>query len=822
MGIVAAAVWAAGGVNLVTAAGVSGHWAVGDGEFTALEVTEASAAQQRAPRRVASSGPCAERGASDLYCLDLHGTPSVLEARGAVQLGRVPSPFGVTVTPAGNHVHELTAFIEGLPAVESLGPFTAYVAWAATPFFEPVVKLGEVGNGANALGRVHFNKFLILVTAEASADVAERVGRLVLRGRSPSLLMDPHDLMTMAPAAILGPMNRSGAGHEGHAGMEASEAGGWQMPPMHPLIPMLPGMVGLTPETMPLGPFDPSAGGAAAGAGGVAGDDLPEAVPGQVVALPDGGTLDLEAGFVRRTIDGQELVMMAFNGQHPGPMIRVAAGSTIFVNFTNRTIFPTAVHWHGVRLDNRFDGVPGVTQDPVLPGESFRYQIYFRDAGVYWYHPHHREDVQQELGLYGNMLVDSPRPDYFSDVNREQVLMLDDILLAAGGQTVPPGDILQVPSGPTVPSGDIPPGPDGGIVPFGDESANYMLMGRFGNRFLVNGEPSYELAVARGEVVRFFFTNASNTRTFNVSFQREAGPARSSRREYTDGRVMQAVPEAPLPIKVVGSDIGKFEREQMVESVVIAPAERYIVEVRFDDPGEVHLNNQVQAINHLLGTFFPEVDTLGVIRVAGVPVVEDHGPAFDLLRENADVIGDIDSYRDEFGRPVDLELLLTLEVSNLPLPVEQMMLYDWIYFNPVEWGDTMPMMNWQSTGNEIAWILREPATGADNDEIDWRFRVGDVVKVRLRNERDAFHAMQHPLHIHGQRFLVLEQDGVPNPNLVWKDTVLLAAGSSTDILLELSNPGRWMVHCHIAEHLESGMKFVFEVQPDAPQGGNDG
>jgi FtsP/CotA-like multicopper oxidase with cupredoxin domain len=344
-----------------------------------------------------------------------------------------------------------------------------------------------------------------------------------------------------------------------------------------------------------------------------------------------------------------------------------------------------------------------------------------------------------------------------------------------------------------------------------------MLMGRFGNRFLVNGEPSYELAVARGEVVRFFFTNASNTRTFNVSFQREAGPARSSRREYAAGRAMQAVPEAPLPIKVVGSDIGKFEREQMVESVVIAPAERYIVEVRFDEPGEVHLNNQVQAINHLLGTFFPEVDTLGVIRVAGVPVVEDHGPAFDLLRENADVIGDIDSYRGEFDRPVDLELLLTLEVSGLPLPVEQMMMYDWIYFNPVEWGDTMPMMNWQSTGNEIAWILREPATGADNDQIDWRFRVGDVVKVRLRNERDAFHAMQHPLHIHGQRFLVLEQDGVPNPNLVWKDTVLLAAGSTTDILLELSNPGRWMVHCHIAEHLESGMKFVFEVEPGAAQ-----
>ena len=117
-----------------------------------------------------------------------------------------------------------------------------------------------------------------------------------------------------------------------------------------------------------------------------------------------------------------------------------------------------------------------------------------------------------------------------------------------------------------------------------------------------------------------------------------------------------------------------------------------------------------------------------------------------------------------------------------------------------------------STGAEVSWILREAETGLDNLDIEWRFRVGDVVKIRIHNDRDAFHAMQHPLHIHGQRFLVLEQNGVANKNLVWKDTVLLPAGSTTDILLELSNPGRWMVHCHIAEHLESGMKFVMNVE----------
>jgi FtsP/CotA-like multicopper oxidase with cupredoxin domain len=72
--------------------------------------------------------------------------------------------------------------------------------------------------------------------------------------------------------------------------------------------------------------------------------------------------------------------------------------------------------------------------------------------------------------------------------------------------------------------------------------------------------------------------------------------------------------------------------------------------------------------------------------------------------------------------------------------------------------------------------------------------------------------MQHPIHIHGQRFLVLSVNDVPNTNLVWKDTVLLPAGSTADVLLDLSNPGRWMVHCHIAEHLSAHMMMSFFVR----------
>jgi FtsP/CotA-like multicopper oxidase with cupredoxin domain len=96
-------------------------------------------------------------------------------------------------------------------------------------------------------------------------------------------------------------------------------------------------------------------------------------------------------------------------------------------------------------------------------------------------------------------------------------------------------------------------------------------------------------------------------------------------------------------------------------------------------------------------------------------------------------------------------------------------------------------------------------------DVAWRFRVGEVVKLRLVNDRTALHSMHHPIHIHGQRFLVLAVNGVPNEHLVWKDTMLLPAGFPADILLELSNPGRWMLHCDIADHLEAGMRMVFEV-----------
>src|SRR5258708_282710 len=161
-----------------------------------------------------------------------------------------------------------------------------------------------------------------------------------------------------------------------------------RMPPMpsYMRMPMLRGMENVPPNVTPFLP----------------GEDrdvnaLPLATPRTVRTLADGGTFDLRATLVRRIIGGRTLVMYGYNGQYPGPLLRVRQNATVVVRFANLLDMPSSVHWHGVRLDNSADGAPGVTQQAVPVGGTFLYRVHFPDAGIYWYHPHVREDIEQNL-----------------------------------------------------------------------------------------------------------------------------------------------------------------------------------------------------------------------------------------------------------------------------------------------------------------------------------------------------------------------------------------------------------------------------------------
>ena len=696
-------------------------------------------ARQRPCNSTDSLGP-----SRDLYCIELIPAPGADGAKGTVELGHVPGPFTVAVTAAGLPRHRLTLDVSDLPRPASLGNFTTYVAWAAPPTMHSVRRLGTVTNGRTELGDVDLEKFVILVSAERHSRVEEPEGKVVLRGQSPSTRLFPPDMLefSIGRMGLTRGASGHGAAHGSHDAADSTDALRWTTVPMPAGLAMLPAEMALRPEVTPFLPRGKA----------------PAARPRELLEVRSGDTLRLEAGLVERSLKGRRYTMYAFNGQSPGPLLEAVRGSEVTVLFRNRLPHPTTVHWHGLRQDYRSDGVPGLSQPAVPPGGEFTYHLRFPDAGIYWYHPHVREDIQQELGLYGNMLVRPDSGTEYGPADREAVLMLDDILVG-----------------------------DDGLVPLGLESPTHALMGRFGNTLLVNGEPDYRLSVGKGEVVRFYFTNTSNTRTFNLSF-----------------------PGARM--KVVGSDVGPYAREEWVESVVVGPAERYVAHVRFERPGRTALVNHVRGLDHLYGKFFAEVDTLGVVEVGGGRKGEDAGRAFATLRTDSAAAAEMERFRRAAEDARRETLILTLETRDLPGVTQRLMQLDSIYFSPMEWSGTMPMMNWASTGRQVRWILRDPATGRENMDVRWRFRRGDPVRIRLVNERRSFHAMQHPIHLHGQRFLVLSVNGAPNEHPVWKDTVLLPAGSAVDILLDASNPGRWMLHCHIAEHLSADMMTRFDVE----------
>jgi FtsP/CotA-like multicopper oxidase with cupredoxin domain len=599
-------------------------------------------------------------------------------------------------------------------------------------------------------------------------------------------------------------------------------------------------------------------------------EGLPEACETELVELADGDEFELEIVPVKKRIGDAIVRMLAYNGSVPGPTLKVPQGATVTVHVSNHGDLDATVHWHGLRLQNRYDGTHD-TQAPIPVGETFTYQVHVPDSGAYWYHPHIREDYGQELGLYGNILVTPSEPDYWPPVNRELLLTLDDILIE-----------------------------DGAIAAFRELETTHVAMGRFGNVMLVAGEPDLALKAERGEVVRFYITNTANTRVFNVT-----------------------LPGAQM--KLVGADSGHYEHEELVDEVLIAPSERSVVDVLFDAAGELELEHRTPEHTYKLASitvsdeqpersfagefaslrtnrdmaelreriepflkappdktlsFLAEMD-LGVPE--GVPVVyacpmhpevvtEEPGSCpkcgMKLLAQAAEettyvcpmhpeVTSDKADRCPKCGMKLLPANLVEAEAGHghehhhghghhgdehegndghghehgherhdgqghhdhghegehgHHQRGESEHAHDTA--QGIEWEDDMVEVNRMTTPANMRWRLVDRETGAENAQIDWTFHVGDQVKLRLINEMDSDHPMPHPFHVHGAgRFLILAREDVVEPNLVWKDTVLVRTGETVDILLDVTNPGRWMAHCHIAEHHESGMMFSFNVAP---------
>ncbi|MCP5163321.1 MAG: multicopper oxidase family protein [Hahellaceae bacterium] len=392
---------------------------------------------------------------------------------------------------------------------------------------------------------------------------------------------------------------------------------------------------------------------------------------------------------------------LGFNGQIAAPVIRGKQGQPLRIRFHNRLDEPTTIHWHGVRLPLAMDGVPDVTQAPILPGESFIYEFTPPDAGTFWYHPHVNSIEQLGRGLVGPLVIDEAEDPGF---DQDLVLLLKNWNLQSNGE-------------------------------FGELSVKRYAarQGTPGQTFSVNGQSEPEYAVHAGAAVRLRLINADNTWPYELTLQ--GAPA----------QILSKDANPIVPERFEGYTLGAGMR---LDLGLLVP----------NQPGQVlELKHKHKVLARLIVMPSTSAPRLTLPRLPENPIAEP-----DLNQaEKLFFSFEWDAISDEQGRAL---------FWNLKGPKAQRPAYC-------------------TNANLLASLARNKS-----------------YIFTLRNNTQY----PHPIHLHGHTFKVLESDKRPITPY-YADTVLLEKHEQVSIAFVADNPGRWMFHCHVIEHMAMGLVGMIEV-----------
>lgn len=407
-------------------------------------------------------------------------------------------------------------------------------------------------------------------------------------------------------------------------------------------------------------------------------------------------------------IPGTSTSAWTFNGEFPGPTLRLRQNRPVRILVRNELPEPTTIHWHGIRLNNAADGVPGLTQDPIPSGGTFVYEFTCPDAGTFWYHPHFNSLEQLSRGLVGLLIVEEESPVFF---HQDLSLALKDWHVNA----------------------------DGSFAPFTSHRAAARA-GTLGNHPTVNGKASERLTLAAGSVVRLRIANLDNTRVFNIG--------------------------ADLPAMVIAVEGNPLSKPVPLESHPLGAG------MRVDLALEVPKTPGVYQILDRKGRFAFSLCELEVIpsQVPPLPMPSlpaNPVPALDLAH-----------------------------AERIPL------IFEWAgALSPVGEDGKADSVFW--TINKRAWAEHShqhlPAPLAT-------LRLGRTYIFELYNATPH----PHPIHLHGFTFTVLSVDQ-KTLEPYHTDTILLDKNERAEVAIVADNPGDWMFHCHVIEHLETGLMGYIRV-----------
>jgi FtsP/CotA-like multicopper oxidase with cupredoxin domain len=408
--------------------------------------------------------------------------------------------------------------------------------------------------------------------------------------------------------------------------------------------------------------------------------------------------------------------VMFYNQSIPGPVIRIPQGRESVIQFHNALDEASSVHWHGLRIDNAMDGVPGLTQSPVQPGESFEYRLRPPDAGTYWYHTHLRSWAQLAFGLAGVLIVEEENPPM---VDQDLVFAIDDWRLGSDMQM----DRRSLGS-----------------------LHDWSHGGRMGKVITVNGKTNLSYKVAAGERIRLRLINIANARTMNLLFNE---PELSV--VAVDGQ-----PVNPFAPKSGRIRLAPGQRSDLIIDMTSDPGARSLIEVVIGDYAYEVASfqyDQARKREHRLNT---------AIALPNNPLQQIRLP-------------------DEFKQvPLLMEGGAMGGMQGATFQGREMGIRELIQHRKI----------WAING--VAGMPEKPLFSAKR---------GTAISLEVANDNNWPHAM----HIHGHHFVYHK-----TPEF-WRDTALFSRGERGTMKFVADNPGKWLIHCHMVEHMAAGMLTWFEV-----------